>query len=205
MAASMETIELMQIEIENSERETKFASAVQSELAAAYSSSQKNMVSSELQKKQVTALQQQMNEASSTIYELNQTLHENLAASQQKLVSLAAHSELQDERIANCEQQMRNKDEELVQALAHVAALNADCAKLIQANESFLKWKQETEAWNIEAIAIMESKDSIIQGRTLSVSCHCTFHFASGLSCTYALATNAVYCRTKQQTVRSGS
>ena len=35
MAASMETIELMQIEIENSKRETKFASAVQSELAAA--------------------------------------------------------------------------------------------------------------------------------------------------------------------------
>ena len=161
------------------------------------------MVSSELQKQQVAELQHQLNEATFTISELNQTLAENLAASQQKLVSLAAHSDLQDELIANCEQQMRNKDEELVQALAHVAALNADCTKLGQANESFLKWKQETEAWNIEAIAIMESKDCIIRGRTSSVSCNCTFHFESGLSCPYTLATNTVCCRTKQQSVRS--
>jgi chromosome segregation ATPase len=137
---------------------------------------QQKLVSYELQKKELAALQLQLDDAAATNNKLNQTLNEHLAANQQKLVSLAAHSELQGSRISGMEQ-------ELAQALDQVAALTADCARLSEANESFSKWKQETEAWSVEAIAIIESKDRLIQGESFfSALCRMFLALAFGAS-----------------------
>ena len=113
-------------------------------------------------------------------------LHEAIAANQQKLVSLAAHSEQQDERIAEAARQMQEKVEELDHAHSKMALLEADCANLVEANESFSKWKHETEAWSVQAGAALEAKSGVVEGKV-----YCAFAaFASWGFCVRARDTS---------------
>ncbi len=160
-------------EIEAMRNEVVQLPIVKAELEVAYAACQKHMMNSELFKQQITALQTTLDrvtlEASETQARLTLNMHEAAAASQQKLVSLAAHSERQDACIAAAEQQTQSKAEELGLALGQIAVLEEDCAKLSEANESYQKWKQETEAWSIQAIAALESKNVVVEGEIFSI------------------------------------
>ena len=142
--------------------------SIKAELDAAYTSSQRHMIQCEVQKLQLDALQEKLDSAaaehSRVVSQFTQELHESMSSNQQKLVSLAAHSELQDSRIADAEQQLKHKIEELEGALGGVAALEVACANLSDQNETLVKWKAETEAWGVQAIAAVESKGSLVKG-----------------------------------------
>lgn len=163
---------------------------VKAELEAAYASCQQHMSNNESQQQRITALVARVHSLTAKSVEteakLTNDLRETIAANQQKLVSLAAHSEQQDERIAATERQMQEKVEELEHARSKIAALEADCANLVEANESFAKWKHETEVWSVQAIATLEAKGALVEGKV-----YCAFAaFASWGFCVRARDTS---------------
>ncbi len=147
--------------------------SIKAELDAAYASSQRHMIQCEVLRLQNDALQKKLDSAaeehSRVVSQFTQALHESMSSNQQKLVSLAAHSELQDGRIADAEQQLQHKIEELGGTLDRIAALEVACAKLSDENETLVKWKAETEAWGAQAMAVVESKGGLVKGENLYI------------------------------------
>jgi DNA repair exonuclease SbcCD ATPase subunit len=147
-------------------------SALKAEVEAAYACSQTHMRKSDFHAVQhqtdVSELQKQLQSANDksthTALELTQYFQQTIAASQQKLVSMAAHAEAKDQRIRDLEEQLQHKEHELSQAHGQTLALASDCTRLAAANEAFQIWKTKTEAWGVEADATLQSKEQLIEG-----------------------------------------
>jgi len=219
LSTSMQANEVMQ---SNTTQIMQQLAGVQEELNAAYQCSQKHMTRSDALAAHTQALQQQSDaytaDASRVISELTQALaaakasfqtelqetmsasqaafqaelQESMSASQQKLVSLSAHSEAKDERIAALEEELQEKEEEAAQLRDDCAALEKECAQLFEANEAFVSWKREAEAWSAQATVMIESKDALAAGNVLlrvaALACvaHQFAHSANGIPCRLA-------------------
>ena len=204
LSTSMQANEVMQ---SNTTQIMQQLAGVQEELNAAYQCSQKHMTRCDALAAHTQALQQQSDaytaDASRVISELTQALaaakagfqaelQESMSASQQKLVSLSAHSETKDERIAALEEEMQQKEEEAAQLRDDCAALEKECAQLFEANEAFVSWKREAEAWSAQATLMIEGKDALAAGNVLlrvaALACvvHWFAHSANGIPCRLA-------------------
>jgi hypothetical protein len=163
--------EVQKLQIDALQMKLDSAAAEHSRVVSQFTEERHESMSSNQQK--LDALQKKLDSAaaehSRVVSQFTEELHESMSSNQQKLVSLAAHSELQDGRIANAEQQLQHKIEELGEALGRVAALEVACAKLSDENETLVKWKAETEAWGAQAIAAVESKSGLVKGENMYI------------------------------------